>query len=438
MVAPVTLWPLPGGTLSLLRHSLKEGADLQVSRSVRKTTLSIAVGMALLVSACGAGDDTTADTGDPTTTDVPSTSTTAPGSTDDLGDDVPSALDDMNDPSFPEPLVDPAEIISGGPPPDGIPSIDAPSFVSVDEADEWLEDAEPVITLEVNEETRAYPVQILMWHEIVNDTVGDVPVTVTYCPLCNSAVSFQREVNGEVTTFGTSGRLFASALVMYDRATESLWTHFDGRAVVGALTGERLEPISSPLIAWADFKESHPDAMVLDRDATGHSRPYGQNPYAGYDDPDTNPFLFRGSVDDRAAAKQRVVGVATDAGARAYALDGLMNGEATATNDEVGDTSVVIFWKSGQSSALEAGRVDSGRDVGSVGVFSPIVDGETLSFTVEGGAFVDEQTGSQWDITGQATSGELEGQSLEQIHHLDTFWFAWSTYQPDTDLVGAD
>ena len=437
MVAPVTLGAHRTGSVSFLRHSLKDPADLQVSRSVRKTTLSIAAGLALLVAACGAGEDITADTGEPTTTDVSPTPTTAPASTVDP-DDVPSALDDMNDPAFPEPLIDPAEIISGGPPPDGIPSIDAPRFVTVDEADEWLEDAEPVIFLEMNGETRAYPVQVMIWHEIVNDTVDDVPVTVTYCPLCNSAVSFRREVNGEVTTFGTSGRLYASALVMYDRATESLWTHFDGRAVVGALTGERLEPISSPLIAWADFKESHPNAMVLDKDATGYSRPYGQNPYAGYDDPDTDPFLFRGSVDDRAAAKQRVVGVATGAGARAYALDGLMNGDATATNDQVGDTSVVIFWKSGQASALEAGRVDSGRDVGSVGVFSPIVDGEALTFTVEGGAFVDEQTGSRWDITGKATSGELEGRSLEQIHHLDTFWFAWSTYQPETDLVGAD
>lgn len=393
--------------------------------------------MAMVIAACGAGD-TTGDTEPPDTTSPATTSDTGSDSTIDPEDDVPSALDDMTDPAFPEPLIDPDEIISGGPPPDGIPSIEAPQFLTVEEADEWLEDEEPVIYLERNGEMHVYPVQILMWHEIVNDTVGGVPVAVTYCPLCNSAVSFQREVNGQVTTFGTSGRLYASALVMYDRATESLWTHFDGRAVVGVLTGERLEPISSPLVAWSDLKESNPEAMVLDRESTGYSRPYGQNPYAGYDDPDTAPFLFRGTVDDRAVAKQRVVGVATESASRAWALDGLMNGEATATNDQVGDTSVVVFWKSGQASALEAGRVDSGRDVGSVGVFSPIVDGETLTFTVEGDTFVDEQTSSQWDITGQATSGELAGTSLEQIHHLDTFWFAWSTYQPETELVGAD
>lgn len=390
----------------------------------------------IFIAACGDGGTVAETSEQPTATTVePDTTTTAPATTIEPGAEVPSALDDMDHPSFPEPLVDPDQIISGGPPPDGIPPIDGPSFVSVEEADEWLADDEPVLYLEMNDEVHAYPIQIMIWHEIVNDTVGGVPVTVTYCPLCNSAVSFRREVNGQVTTFGTSGRLYASALVMYDRATESLWTHFDGRAVVGALTGEKLEPISSPLLAWSDFKETFPEAEVLDRESTGHDRPYGQNPYAGYDDPDTQPFLFRGDVDDRAAAKQRVVGVAVDSASRAWSLDALREGSASATNDQVGGTPIVIFWKGGQSSALEGGQVDGGRDVGSVGVFSPVVDGQTLSFTVDGDKFVDEQTGSEWDITGRATSGELEGTSLEQIHHLDTFWFAWSTYQPETELV---
>lgn len=398
--------------------------------------LSLLASAMLVIAACGDGDAVTETSDQPTATTVDSdTTTTNPPTTIEPGEDVPSALDDMEHPSFPEPLVDPDQIISGGPPPDGIPPIDGPSFVSVEEADEWLANEEPVLYLEMNDEVHAYPIQIMMWHEIVNDTVGGVPVTVTYCPLCNSAVSFRREVNGQVTTFGTSGRLYASALVMYDRATESLWTHFDGRAVVGALTGEKLEPISSPLLAWSDFKESFPDAEVLDRNSTGYDRPYGRNPYAGYDDPDTQPFLFRGDVDDRAAAKQRVVGVAVDSASRAWSLDALKEGSASATNDQVGETPIVIFWKGGQSSALEGGQVDGGRDVGSVGVFSPVVDGETLSFTVDGDTFVDEQTDSEWDITGQATSGELEGTSLEQIHHLDTFWFAWSTYQPETELV---
>jgi hypothetical protein len=386
--------------------------------------------LAITLAACGSG---ATDEGD--TDQVPTTATAADADAEPLPEGAASALDDMTDPSFPEPLVDPEQIISGGPPPDGIPSIDDPQFVTVDAADEWLGAEEPVIYLELNDEVHAYPVQILTWHEIVNDTVGGVPVTVTYCPLCNSAVSYRREIRGETTTFGTSGRLFASALVMYDRATESLWTHFDGRAVVGALTGDTLEPISSPLLGWSDFKETFPDAMVLDRNATGFNRRYGENPYAGYDNPDTQPFLFRGTVDERAVAKQRVVGVAVGSAARAWSLEALADGAASATNDELGETPVVIFWKAGQASALEEDLIVSGRDVGSVGVFSPVVDGEQLTFTVEDDAFVDEQTGSVWDITGTATEGELAGTSLDQIHHLDTFWFAWSTYQPETDLV---
>lgn len=390
--------------------------------------------LALLVGACGSDGsevtDTEAEPSSETTLSGPTTSA-------DLGSlgEGGSALVNMDDPAFPPPLVDPAEIISGGPPPDGIPSIDDPQFVSVGDADEWLGSEEPVVYLEAGDQVRAYPVQILMWHEIVNDTVGDIPVAVTYCPLCNSAVSYRREIAGNVTTFGTSGRLFASALVMYDRATESLWTHYDGKAVVGVLTGQELEPIASPLLGWSDFKEAFPDALVLDRDATGFSRPYGENPYAGYDNPDTRPFLFTGDADDRAAEKQRVVGVAIDESATAWSLDALSQGNATATNGEVGDDPVVILWKAGQASALDAGQIVSGRDVGSVGVYSPVVNGEQLAFTVDGDTFVDEQTGSVWDITGRATAGELAGAQLEKIPHLDTFWFAWSTYQPGTDLI---
>ena len=403
--------------------------------------------LALMISACTGADTATSEVPDefaspPSTVDSPATETTAspiPSPTVTFPPNGfpqgPSALDEVGAPEFPAPLVSPEEIISGGPPPDGIPPIDEPVFISVEAADDWLDGSEPVVLLDIGGDVRAYPVQIMIWHEIVNDSVGGVPVSVTYCPLCNSAVSFVREVEGNETTFGTSGRLFASALVMYDRATESLWTHYDGRAVVGLLTGQQLEPVSSPLLAWAEFKKSFPDGMVLDRDATGFARTYGRNPYVGYDNPDERPFLFRGAVDDRARALQRVVGVRTDSAARAWALDVVSGGEAKATNSEVGDTAVVIFWRAGQASALDTGEIIEGRDVGSVGVFSPIVEGQTLTFAADGSDFVDDQTGTVWDVTGQAIDGELAGTRLESVLHLDTFWFAWSTYSPGTDLV---
>ncbi len=412
-------------------------------RSALRLLALVAV-LALVVAACGdAGDG-----GDPPpATDAPPAAgsgpaedpppaTDAPTTTAGTGlPEGPSALRDRNAEAFPDPLVNPAEIISGGPPPDGIPPIDEPAYVSVGEADEYLEPDEPVVALEIDGDARAYPVQVLIWHEIVNGTVGGVPVSITYCPLCNSAATYVRTVRGVETTFGTSGRLYASALVMYDRATESLWTHFDGQAVVGLLTGEVLDPVPSPLLAWQDFKAAYPDGQVLDRNATGHNREYGVNPYVGYDDPETRPFLFVGDADARAAAKQRVVGVVAGDAAQAWALEAVSGGAAKATHGEVGSQPVVIFWKAGQATGLEDLLVAGGRDVGSVGVFVPEAGGQPLTFTADGEAFVDAETGSRWDVTGTAVEGPLAGTELEQLHHLDTFWFAWATYQPGTELI---
>ncbi|MEN8233680.1 MAG: DUF3179 domain-containing protein [Actinomycetota bacterium] len=410
--------------------------------------MTLIVGLALVATACG----TSVDGGEPLDAEPPETSATseAPrqeGSTTTTSEENavvedglpsgPSALDDPRAEAFPDPLVPVEEIISGGPPPDGIPPIDDPVFLDVVDALDMLEPAEAVVALEVNGDARAYPVRALVWHEIVNDTVGGVPVSVTYCPLCNSAATYRREIDGVETTFGTSGRLFASALVMYDRATESLWTHFDGRSVVGVLTGAELESIAAPLLAWEDFAAEYPDGQVLDWNETGFSRDYGRNPYFRYDDEDTQPFLFRGTVDDRAKAKQRVVGIHVNDDSAAYALSAIDSEDAdfTATPVTVGGRDLVILWKAGQSSALEGENVADGRDVGSVGVFASEADGQPLTFDVQDGVATDRETGSTWDITGAATGGPLEGSSLERIEHLDTFWFAWSTYRPETTLI---
>jgi len=397
--------------------------------------LTMFAAIALVAAACGASpDDSAAEDTAPDTTALPSTTVTAEATSSTLPAG-PSALDEPAAAEFPESLVPLDEIISGGPPPDGIPPIEEPTFLAVADNLEILDPAEPVVALEIDGDARAYPVRAMIWHEIVNDTVGGVPVSVTYCPLCNSAVTYRREINGVETTFGTSGRLFASALVMYDRATESLWTHFDGKAVVGVLTGTQLEAIGSPLMAWGDFTAAYPEGQVLDWTATGFNRDYGRNPYEGYDDDTTQPFLFRGALDDRGLAKQRVVGITVKDEAVAYDLNTLSGGEASATNVVVGEQDLVILWKAGQASALDEGILEDGRDVGSVGVFSRVVDGQALTFATESDRFVDEETGSVWLISGEAISGPLEGSHLERFEHLDTFWFSWSTYQPETTLI---
>ncbi|MBW6467504.1 MAG: DUF3179 domain-containing protein, partial [Brevefilum sp.] len=185
------------------------------------------------------------------------------------------------------------EILSGGPPRDGIPPIDQPNFISVTEADAWLQPVEPVIQLEINQEVKAYPIQILTWHEIVNDSVGGVPVVVTFCPLCNTAIAFERTMGEQVLSFGTTGRLRFSNLIMYDRQTETWWQQATGEGIVGALTGSNLTFVPAAMVAWEEFKGAHPDGVVLSRE-TGFNRTYGRNPYVGYDDVNRPPFLYQG------------------------------------------------------------------------------------------------------------------------------------------------
>ncbi|MGB9357277.1 MAG: DUF3179 domain-containing protein [Acidimicrobiia bacterium] len=389
---------------------------------------------ALIVAACGASPDNETVGEDPDPTTVATNATTLAGS--EGMPAGPSALTDRDADAFPDPLVPVDEIISGGPPPDGIPPLDTPVFGDVADSIDQLEPAEAVVALEIDGDARAYPVRVLIWHEIVNDTVGGSPVSVTYCPLCNSAVSYLRVVRGVETTFGTSGSLYASALVMYDRLTESLWTHFDGQAIVGVLAGDRLEPIASPLMSWEEFVEAYPTGKVLDWTQTGFERDYGRNPYEGYDNPDTDPFLFRGVVDDRERAKQRVVGISIDGASVAYSMEEVASGERSVTMTTVGDRDLVILWQSGQSSALDDSQIGGGDDVGSVGVFVPVVNDAPVTLTVAGDEFVDEETGSTWNVAGIATKGPLAGSRLDRVQHLDTFWFAWSTYRPGTTLIG--
>ncbi len=349
----------------------------------------------------------------------------------DPGEDVPSALDDPRHPALPEPLIDLDELISGGPPPDGIPPIDHPRFEPAS-AVTWLVDTDPVLSLTVGEETRAYPLAIMTWHEIVNDVVDDTPVAVTYCPLCNSGVAFHREVGDRLLDFGTSGLLYVDNLVMYDRQTESLWPQLTGRAAVGHLTGTRLASIPIGVVGWEQFRSAHPDARVLTRD-TGHDRDYGRNPYAGYDEPDgALVFRSRDDVDPRLPVKERVIGIRVGDDALAVRREHVARSGVVEVT--VGGRELVVWHAEGQASALDSAEIRAGREVGSVGVFVPEAADRDLTFTRRAGTVVDDQTGSEWTVLGQATAGPLEGESLTEQRHLDTFWFAWVGFQPDTRL----
>ncbi len=347
------------------------------------------------------------------------------------GEDVDSALRNINNVNFPDPLISPEEVRSGGPPPDGIPPIDEPKFQTADSVD-WLSNVEPVLSVEVNGEVRAYPIQVMTWHEIVNDTIGGVPVTISYCPLCNSALAYDRRVGDRIFDFGTSGNLFNSSLVMYDRQTESLWTHFDGRAVIGVLAGEQLTTLPVATTSWQSFRDAHPGSLVLSKD-TGFRRDYGRNPYPGYDDVNTNPFLFNGAVDGRLAAKARVLVVrSADGPAVALTLESLF--EQLVVPFTAQGREVVAVLQRGTATALGESGLADGYDQGATAVFAAEFEGEQLDLVSVSDGFLDNNSGVTFDIFGVATDGS--GLRLEAIEHLDTFWFAIGAFEPDTEVIG--
>jgi hypothetical protein len=335
--------------------------------------------------------------------------------------------------SFPEPLIELDELVTPGPAPDDIAPIDDPRWLTVDEV-AFLQPQDSVMVVDVAGDARAFPAQIMIWHEIANVEIGGIPLSVTYCPLCNSATAFERtHPDGTVMDFGTSGLLYNSALVMYDRQTASLWTHFDGRAVHGVLTGNELVRVPVATVSFVEFATAHPDGLVLGPDRR-NPRSYGQNPYPEYDS-GGNGTLYPVDFDDSVApALTRVVAI-RDRESVAVAQE-LLAAERV-IELTVDDRELVVWLLEGTASALDESQVSFGRDVGATGVFVSRLDGRPLSFEPTDTGFRDRETGSEWNVLGRAVAGELEGAVLEPVEHLDTFWFAIAAHRPDTRLITA-
>ncbi len=279
-------------------------------------------------------------------------------------------------------LVPLSEFQAGGPDKDGIPALDHPRFASASSIG-WLASREPVIELAVGRDVRAYPLQILIWHEIVNDRIGGVPVAVTFCPLCNTALAFDRRIRRRTLSFGTTGNLRDSDLVMYDRQSESWWQQFGGQALVGRYAGTKLRQLPARIVAWRTFARLHPRSLVLTR-ATGFSRPYGKNPYTGYDDASSPPFFPTAhSGDHRLQPKERVVFL--ERGDEAVAVPFTLLRRRHVIHVTVGRHHLVVRWRGGVASALDSGRIPRGRDVGSASVTEkgkPVAFDEPFWFAV--------------------------------------------------------
>jgi hypothetical protein len=312
------------------------------------------------------------------------------------------------------------EIQHGGPPKDGIPSIDAPRFAGSDTWDalQYNED-DLVIGVEVNGVRRAYPFQVLVWHEIVNDTIDDTALLITYCPLCGTGIVFERYIDDEPVQFGVSGKLYNSDMLMYDRQTDSYWAQLTGTAVVGELTGSVLPLYPMKIMTWQDWKESFPDSEVLTTD-TGFMRDYSRDPYLGYYESSSVMFSVS-ATDDRLHMKERVSGIEVDGPAFGAYPDAAVI-EHGPVNDVVGDTPLLVV------ADPHAGH--------SVRIFDRNVDGQVLSFSLseDGQSLSDEETGTVWTFAGEATAGELAGTSLSELIPVKGFWFAWFAFHQETEL----
>jgi hypothetical protein len=326
-----------------------------------------------------------------------------------------------------------SQFVDGGPPRDGIPPIDRPRPVTLAAGDGFLSPREPVIAVAVDGQARAYPEQILVWHEIVNDTLGGRPIAVTYCPLCNSALVFDRRVAGRTLSFGTTGKLRNSDLVMWDRHTQSWWQQFTGTALVGRYTGTRLRGLDSQVLSWSQFKTTYPRGTVLSRN-TGFHRPYGTNPYVQYDVvPEQPPDFYGGRVDPRLPPRERVVAVFAGRSTVVVSFSALAR--QPVVSGSVAGRPLVVLYQRGVLSALDARAIARSRDVGTAGVFDPRVHGRTLRFAASRrGAFRD-QTGSTWDVTGRAIAGPLRGSQLRPLRHDEQFWFALAAFVPRARLL---
>lgn len=334
---------------------------------------------------------------------------------------------------FQKRTVDMSEGVSGGPPKDGIPAIDHPKSVSVDDADQWLGNAEPVAVVRLGDEAKAYPLQILIWHEIVNDEVGGVPVSVTFCPLCNTTLAFDRRFDGMVLDFGTTGQLRHSDLIMYDRQTETWWQQATGEAIIGLYAGRQLTAIPAPVMSWADVKAQVGGVRVLSRD-TGHSREYGRNPYRGYDSGRPMSSFFFGKTDDRLPMMERIVSLRDGDEALAVPFSELE--QHRVANVDLAGRRIAVFWSPGTASALDDSRIADGRDVGASAAFVAEHRGQTLTFAPSGDKdlFRDQETGTLWNLSGRALEGALASQALAAVAHGNHFWFAWVVFLPDTEV----
>ncbi len=326
-------------------------------------------------------------------------------------------------------------------PPRSFTVLDYPDFIGNSEGMKTFLRNEPVLAISIGNQAKAYPLNMLTIHEIANDTFGSIPIVATYCPLCNSGLVFERTLEFDdketVLEFEVSGLLRNSDMVMMDRTTESWWQQLMGQAIVGEMAGSNLKIVPSLIISVEEFFKRYPNGQILSKN-TGNEKimaRYGKNYYENYDSIGNKPwskFFEADKLDQRLPAMERIVNIHSGPHFKVYPFSAVE--KKGVVNDTFKNKHVVLFHKKGTISVLDSKDLKGSKDIGSVTVFEPVVNGRKLTFYKNGNRFFDHETGSVWDITGRCTEGELKGTQLTIESHSNHFAFAWLAFYPDTEI----
>lgn len=314
--------------------------------------------------------------------------------------------------------------------------VDTPRNADVEQAETFLNPRDPVIVVQGGAHPRAYPLRFLLWHEVVNDVVRGRPILVAFDPRTNAARVYERRLLGAGLRFRTVNGFERGSRLLWDSLTQSWWRQFTGEAIVGDYTGMRLPPRPSLRLSFAEYKQAFPDGWVLgpaSRPERDDESDYGSTNYAGYEGAPDPPPAFEGMPDPRLTPTTRVLALEIEGVPTAFDFSHLA--DLRVVNDEIGSQPVVALWSPGVQSVLDTPRIADARDVGAAAAHGREVDGRLLTFEFADGAFRDRETGSVWNLSGQALSGPMAGTQLPALLHASPFWFAWAAFHPQTRLV---
>ncbi len=321
------------------------------------------------------------------------------------------------------------------------PTLDFPKFIGKEEGLNSFYTKEPVIAIEIEGKAKAYSLNILTRHEISNDILSDIPILVTYCPLCNSGIVYHRRVKykGEenLMEFEPSGMLRNSDMVMLDRKTESLWQQLMGIAIAGELDKKQLEILPSLIISVEEFFNRYPNGQILSKQ-TGFAdseKYYGSNPYKNYDNKESTPyerFFKSDKIDSRLPPMERIVDIEDQGKYKVYPFSLIK--KKGVINDSFKSKKIVLFYQPGTVSVLDKSNINESKDIGTTAAFNRVLNGKELIFKKVNGVFKDSETNSFWDITGHCYEGKYKEQQLKIEPHSNHFAFAWLAFYPDSEI----